>query len=249
MASGQNGINFNPHFHFIAIDGVYTVDDEGDPIFHRIPGILNDEISRVIKGVSTRVIKYLRKIGKLPEEGEEMMIAPDHCEHLALSTIKRASISSHIALGPRAGGKVRRIGSSFGYEEEIAKVTAYGCASMNGFSLHAATQVKAHERDRLAELLRYVGRGPVSNERFSLDDDGNILYRLKNSYDGSSHILLSPLELLEKLAAIIPPARKHQVTYYGCLSSHHKLRPLIIPSQAVVEEASVSEQGQNLIVD
>ena len=147
-----------------------------------------------------------------------------------LSNIKVASISNRIALGPRTGQKVRRIGSSFGYEEEIPKISGYGCASMNGFSLHAATAVKAHERSQLKKLLGYAGRGPVSNDRFSLDDDGNVLYKLKNSYDGASHILLSPLELMEKISGIIPPPRKHQVTYYGCFSSHNKMRSLIAPN-------------------
>ncbi len=110
-------------------------------------------------------------------------------------------------------------------------INGYGCASMNGFSLHAATAVKAHERDRLEKLLRYVGRGALSNDRFSLDDEGNVLYKLKNSYDDASHILLSPLELLEKISGIIPPPKRHQITYYGCLSSHSRIRPLIVPSK------------------
>jgi len=139
-----------------------------------------------------------------------------------LSHLKRASISSRIALGPRAGLKVRRIGSSFGFEEEIPQSQSYGCMSMNGFSIHAATSIKAHERDRLEKLLRYLGRGPVSHERISLSEGGNILYELKNSYDGASHVMFSPIEFIEKLASIIPPPYRHQVNYYGCLSSHIK---------------------------
>ncbi len=61
---------------------------------------------------------------------------------------------------------------------------------MNGFSVHAATSIKAHERDRLEKLLRYLGRGPVSHERISLSDDSNILYELKSAYDGATHVML-----------------------------------------------------------
>lgn len=68
-----------------------------------------------------------------------------------------------------------------------------------------------------------------------MDEDGNILYKLKYSSDGATHILLSPLEMLEKLASIIPPPRRHQVTYYGCLSSNHNLRSLIIPDDRGIE--------------
>ncbi len=66
------------------------------------------------------MIKYLRRTGRLSEDGEEVYIGDvDYEEHEALSYKKRASVSSRIALGARAGLKVRRIGSSFGFEEEI----------------------------------------------------------------------------------------------------------------------------------
>ncbi len=49
----------------------------------------------------------------------------------------------------------------------------------------------------------------------------------------ATHGLLSPLEFIEKLAAIIPPPYRHQVNSYGCLSSHSKLTPLIVHRQEV----------------
>lgn len=54
----------------------------------------------------------------------------------------------------RAGQKVRRIGSGFGYEGESPTLTGPRCASVNGFSLHANTQVPAHRRDQLERLIR-----------------------------------------------------------------------------------------------
>jgi len=49
-----------------------------------------------------------------------------------------------IAFGERAGQKVRRIGSGFGCEGEAPTLTGPRYASMQGFSLHANTQVPAH---------------------------------------------------------------------------------------------------------
>ncbi|NRA63235.1 MAG: transposase [Pseudobacteriovorax sp.] len=219
-------LNLNLHYHLLVLDGLYTPGEDGSPIFTRVPGIDNDELACVVRGVSRRVVKYLRKTGRLSEDGEEVYIGDG--AHEALSHMKRASVSSRIALGSRAGLKLRRIGSSFGFEEEIPKSHSYGCVSMNGFSIHAATSIKAHERDRLEKLLRYLGRGPVSHERISLDENGNILYELKSSYDGATHVMFSPMEFIEKLASMIPPPYKHQVNYYGCLSSHSKLRQEIV---------------------
>jgi hypothetical protein len=48
--------------------------------------------------------------------------------------------------------------------------------------------------------------------------------------DGTTGIKLSPLELLEQLAAIMPLPRVHLVHYAGCLALHSKLRDTIIPT-------------------
>src|SRR6266446_4126759 len=76
-----------------------------------------------------------------------------------------ASVQQRIAFGARAGQKVRRIGSGFGYEGEAPTLTGTRCASVQGFSLRANTQVPAHRRDQLERLIRYTARGAVSLER------------------------------------------------------------------------------------
>ncbi len=48
--------------------------------------------------------------------------------------------------------------------------------------------------------------------------------------DGTTGIKLSPLELLEKLAALVPLPRLHQVRYGGCVAPHSTLRGAIIPT-------------------
>ncbi|MEI8027989.1 MAG: hypothetical protein WCI18_16685, partial [Pseudomonadota bacterium] len=50
-----------------------------------------------------------------------------------------SSIVGTIAFGPNAGQKVTRIGSGFGYYEEIPLAKGHRCFSINGFSLHANT--------------------------------------------------------------------------------------------------------------
>src|SRR5438270_13593529 len=57
--------------------------------------------------------------------------------------------------------------------------------------------------------------------------------------DGTTGIRLSPVELLEKLAALVPLPRVHLVRYGGCLAPHSHLRGAIIPTprqQGVDEE-------------
>src|SRR5207244_13637076 len=55
-------------------------------------------------------------------------------------------------------------------------------------------------------------------------------------------IRLSPLELLEKLTALVPLPRVHLVRYGGCLAPHSYLRGAIIPTprQQGVDEPEAS---------
>lgn len=222
-------INTNLHWHILAIDGFYTGEGKDDLCFHRLSELKDEEIQKILSKITRRVIKYLRKIGKLPSvDGDIDDISTEDTSDDTLSAINAASVVGRIALGERAGLRVRRIGSSFGYEGEKPLMRGYLCASMNGFSIHGATSIKSHDRIGLQKLIRYMGRGAISQERISLNEKGEILYNLKNGYDGATHILLSPMELLEKLSGIIPPPHRHQVTYYGCLSSRSSLRSLII---------------------
>jgi Putative transposase len=65
--------------------------------------------------------------------------------------------------------------------------------------------------------------------------------------DGTTGIKLSPLEFLEKLAALVPLPRLHQVRYGGCLAPHSTLRTAIIPTprQQGVEQPEGSTASPN----
>ena len=89
------------------------------------------------------------------------------------------------------------------------------CVSISGISVHANVCVPAHDRMRLERLCRYAARPPVATERLSLLADARLLYRLKRGWrDGTTHVIFQPLELLEKLAALVPPPRFNLVRYY-----------------------------------
>ena len=98
-------------------------------------------------------------------------------------------------------------------------------------SLHLNTQVPAHRRDQLERLLRYTARGAVALERLEAAANGELVYRLTKPWsDGTTGITLSPLELLEKLAALVPLPRVHLVRYGGCWAPHSRRRGAITPT-------------------
>jgi hypothetical protein len=94
----------------------------------------------------------------------------------------------------------------------------------------------------LERLIRYTARGAVSLERLEQDANGDLVYTFTHPWsDGTTGIRRSPVELLEKLAALVPLPRVHLVRYGGCLASHSHLRGAIIPTprqQGIDEEAT-----------
>jgi hypothetical protein len=148
-----------------------------------------------------------------------------------LARTMAASVQQRIAFGDRAGQPVRRIGAGFGSEGEAPRLTGPRCASVNGFSLHANTAIPAHRRDQLEQLIRYTARGAVSLERLTQAANGDLVYTFTHPWsDGTTGIRLSPLELLEKLAALVPLPHVHLVRYGGCLAPHSHLRGAILPT-------------------
>ncbi len=92
-------------------------------------------------------------------------------------------------------------------------------ATHSGFSLHAGVAVAGGERKKLERLARYIARPPIAQDRLRLNDLGQVVYQLKKPYsDGTSHIVMSPLELLEKITAIIPRPRVHLTRFHGALT-------------------------------
>ena len=192
------------------------------------------DITAVVQKISRRIIRKLRHLGYL-EVGLDAPAAtgydPLRDDAPELARTMAASVQQRLAFGERASERVRRIGAGFGVDGEVPTLTGPRCASVQGFSLHANTQVPAHRRDQLERLIRYTARGAVSLERLTQDANGDLIYTFTHPWsDGTTGIRLSPMELIEKLAALVPLPRMHLVRYGGCLAPHSHLRGAIIPT-------------------
>jgi hypothetical protein len=86
------------------------------------------------------------------------------------------------------------------------------CADIDGFSLHAAARAEAHDRKRLQQLCRYITRPSLSDERVQLNSAGQVELKLKTPWrDGTTHLVMSPLEFMQRLAALVPRLRLHLI--------------------------------------
>jgi len=71
-----------------------------------------------------------------------------------------------------------------------------------------------------------------------------VLYRFKRPWrDGSRAVVLEPLAFVERLAALIPPPRRHQLTYHGVLAPAARLRERVVPQPEAGEPVRAGTGG------
>jgi hypothetical protein len=82
-------------------------------------------------------------------------------------------------------------------------------------------------------------RPPFAADRLAKIDDRRLIYHLpKPSLDGQTRIVLSPLELIGRIAALAPPPRQHRHRYYSVLAPNPPLRMVVT---ALAPELVVTE--------
>jgi len=152
-----------------------------------------------------------------------------------------------IAFGPRAGQKVLTLQGAMPRETDFKQTL---CADMQGFSLHAAVRCGADDRQALEQLCRYITRPALANERVQTNAAGQVVLKLKTPWrDGTTHLVLrpdtnspedwsclpkgpssararparlSPLEFMQRLAALVPRPRLHLIRFGVRITSHAK---------------------------
>ena len=89
-----------------------------------------------------------------------------------------------------------------------------------GFSVDASVRIEATDRAGRERLLRYCARPPFALDRLLERDGGHLIYEPpKPGPGGSGPQCLTPLELLDRLAALVPPPRLHRHRYFGVLAT------------------------------
>jgi hypothetical protein len=222
--------NLNVHLHCLVLDGVYRSDAGGGAEFIEAAARTDEELHELLHTVIARLMKMLTRRGVLVEDtGQSWLAEPDAEgeEARTLRPLQAAAITYRIAFGPRAGQKVLTLRGAMPREVPARQPL---CADIDGFSLHAAVRIEAHEPKRLERLCRYITRPALSDERIQVNAAGQVELELKTPWrDGTTHLLMSPLEFMQRLAALVPRPRLHLIRYHGVLAPNAKLRAHVVP--------------------
>jgi hypothetical protein len=97
-----------------------------------------------------------------------------------------------------------------------------------GISLDATLRIAGGDRAGLERLLRYRARPAFALERLTQVEAGRVVCRLPEPQpDRRTALSLTPLELRDRLAALILPPRRHRHRYRGVLAPHAPLRAAV----------------------
>ena len=219
-------INLNPHFHQIFLDGVFEIDEMGKPMaFHHTKAPTNDEMKEVLEKIIQKTIKLLEKQGIIKRD-EEDKLQLNLEEDDALAKLQQGAVTYRFAIGPNKGKKALTLKVVTEDHSGVRNLVA----NHSGFSLEAGVAFRGFQRDKIEKLCRYIARPAVANERLSLNSQGQVVYHLKKPYsDGTTHIVMTPMELMEKLAALVPRPRIHLTRFAGVFAPNYKYRAMIVP--------------------
>jgi hypothetical protein len=208
-----SGLELNVHFHALGLDGVFAPGADGTLRFHCLPPPSDVDVARLVATIARRVGRLLMRRGLVDDADATDPLA---AESLALAGLASAAVRGRVALGPRAGARVERLGAD--PDAPWVESSRALQARCDGFDLHAGVTVAGEDRDRLEQLC-YLLRPPIAQERLALRPDGTVLVTLKTPWrDGTTHLRFEPMTLLERLAALTPRPRINVLLYHGILA-------------------------------
>jgi len=228
------------------LDGVYTGGSDEHPMwFRQVKAPNRDELVRLTHTIAHRVGRYLERQGLLVRDTGNSYLSADAVDaenETSMNHLLASSITYRIAMGPQQGRKVFTLQTlpDCGDDQFAPRV-----GNVAGFSLHAGVAARAHERDKLERLCRYIARPAVSTKRLLMTRNGQVRYELKTPYrNGTTHVIFEPLDFISKLVALVPKPRVNLTRFHGVFAPNSKYRARVTPAKRGKRKKIRTTQGK-----
>ena len=255
MAEGQTGavaviqrfsssLALNPHFHVLVLDGLYQRDeDSGELHFHCLPRLGTEEVKQLVAQVAVKVERWLARRGYGYDDRDDS--EDGRADNDAQVMMQTASLAGASALGDVASLPVRRFQVIGGKSYPLPPL----CAACLGYNLHAGVRIAEHDRTALERMSRYLLRPPLPKGRLEERSDGKLLLKLKKRWsDGTTALLFEPVELLARLAAMLPKPGSNAISYHGVIGARAAWRREVVPSSPLTVSLGKLDKAQNSVV-
>jgi hypothetical protein len=209
-----SAINLNVHFHTLAPDGVFELANDGPARFLPLKAPTDQEVAELLTAIIRKVARYLGDLGQDDPRADGAL-------EDAFAVLQAAEVD-------------RRLRDHDPFQR------ARRSAHLDGFSLQAGVRIHQNDREGLERLCRYAVRPPLALNRLSAAPDGRLMYRMKRARGGSLLLVLTPDELLARIATLVPPPRSHALRYHGLFApnSRHRRRVVAAAIRADAESAA-----------
>ncbi len=215
------------------LDGVYIDSRHGtNPRFRSVKAPTGDELTQLTHTIAHRVARYLERQCLLVRDGQNTYLTAEGMNadnETPMNQLLGSSITYRIATGPQQGRKVftlQTLPNCVG--EQLTSMVG----KVAGFSLHAGVAARAHERDKLERLCRYIARPAVSTQRLSMTRNGQVRYELKTPWrNGTTHVIFEPLDFISRLVSLVPKPRVNLTRFHGVFAPNSKYRALVTPAK------------------
>jgi hypothetical protein len=237
-------LNLHVHFHLLALDGVFARDARGGLVFHPAEAPTAADLEAIVARTARRSIAWLRKRGYIDDSPlearsneEPAQTALDACAAIAMG---RGNVSTL----PRDSTQ----DDGHGAAEERPDKPALA-VERDGFNVHAGVRIEAGDDLGRERLARYGARPPLSLERLRRLPGGRVAYRLKYVDRGrrGKNRVMTGIEFMARLAAIIAPPRYPLVRFAGVLAPRSAWRREVVPEpreqRAPCEAARTQKPG------
>jgi hypothetical protein len=237
-------LNLHVHFHLLALDGVFARDARGGLVFHPAEAPTAADLEAIVARTARRSIAWLRKRGYIDDSPlearsneEPAQTALDACAAIAMG---RGNVSTL----PRDSTQ----DDGHGAAEERPDKPALA-VERDGFNVHAGVRIEAGDDLGRERLARYGARPPLSLERLRRLPGGRVAYRLKYVDRGrrGKNRVMTGIEFMARLAAIIAPPRYPLVRFAGVLAPRSAWRREVVPEpreqRAACEAARTQKPG------
>jgi len=217
-----SSMNLHVHYHVLVADGLFTrTSADALPVFHEASSPALLDLQDVVRKVRNRIVAWLRRNGHAShDEADRPAVDPSALDGCIDEALKRG-LFAEIASSSATARDAR--------DDEVEHTTHRKSASVDGFNIHAAVSVGADDDVARERLIRYCARPAFALERLSVLPDGRIAYATKNPRRGASHRILTPIELIARIAALIPPPYRPFLRYHGVFAPASKWRKHIVP--------------------
>ena len=219
--------------HMLFLDGVYVQDGTRSFVFHHNKAPTVEQLTELLHTISQRVASFLERRGLLERDEDNSYLTLDGLEEDPMQDIHTHSVTYRVAMGPQRGRKVFTL-QTIPPKPDLPPGSDR-VAKLAGFSLHAGVAAKAHQRDKVERLCRYIARPAVSEKRLSLTSTGKVRYELKTPYrNGTTHVIFEPIDFIARLAALVPKPRVNLTRFdeeHPCSSPSGQPSVVQIPSR------------------